>query len=201
MNDGDASVDEEEPEEEESSGSALGARRLWLLALLLVLTLSVGLVMLTDWWSYKRFDLFSDYRFTEARGEWRKYPHGMVLLVSGSITNTGRVVRTVPGIRVALLDEAGMEVGSAVGYPGRVIEDKVLDESSESALRTMAGLQGEEKRLKMNRLMPGSVSPFQVLFVKPAAGSSRFRLQLMLSDGKKGPTARDKALPDKESKP
>ncbi|MBF0272025.1 MAG: zinc-ribbon domain-containing protein [Magnetococcales bacterium] len=191
--------DEEEPDEEPPPAKGgQSALKLWLVALLLLLTLGVGLTTLTDWWSYHRFDLFSDYRFTEAKGEWRRYPHGMLLTVSGSLVNTGRVVRTVPGIRVVLLDEAGMEVGSVMGYPGRVIEDKLLDESSEATLRTMAGLQGEEKRLKMNKLVPGNATPFQVLFVKPPAGSTRFRLQLLLPEGK-GQVSREKSLPDKSA--
>lgn len=188
----DEGLDDEEP----ASRSSGGSRKLWALALLLLLSLGMGAVTLTDWWTYRRFDLFSDYRFTEAKGEWRRYPHGMVLLVTGSIVNTSRVVRNVPSIRVMLLDGAGNEVDAVLAYPGRVIEDGLLDESSEPALRTMAGLQGEEKRLKVNRMMPGNTTPFQVLFVKPPANSARFRMQLVQPDGK-GQTVREKSLPDK----
>ncbi|MBF0215148.1 MAG: DUF3426 domain-containing protein [Magnetococcales bacterium] len=166
------------------------------MAFLLLLTLGFGAVSLTDWWTYKRFDLTSDYRFTEAKGEWRRYPHGLVLVVSGSLVNTSRVVRNVPAVRVELLNDAGQATTSALGYPGRVIEDKLLDESSEPTLRTMAGLQSEEKKLKINRLIPGNASPFQVLFVKPPPGSTSFRLHLLLPDGK-GQISREKSLPDK----
>ncbi|MBF0263153.1 MAG: DUF3426 domain-containing protein [Magnetococcales bacterium] len=188
---------EEETVEEPASGGGPGARRLWFLSIFLLIALGLGLLAQTDWWTYKRFDLFSDYRFHSAQGEWRRYPHGMVLLVSGEMANTSRLVKHVPAIRVVLLDAEGKELTSALGYVGRVVDDKSLDESSEAALRTMAGLQSEEKRLKVSKLMPGQTAAYQILFVKPPPESVRFRLQLLLPDGK-GMITREKPLPDKD---
>ncbi|MBF0437974.1 MAG: zinc-ribbon domain-containing protein [Magnetococcales bacterium] len=178
--------DEEEEEvqaEEDSSDEEVkpSFKKYWLMAALLFVTLGLGLTAQTDWWTFKRFDWFSSFRFDDTHGEWRRYPFGMVLLVSGAISNTSRTVQTVPGIRVVLMDENGKEVGSTLGYPGRTIEDKLLDESSETVLRAMAELQGEEKRLKINKLMPGNTIPFQIVFVKPVTEASRFRMELLHS--------------------
>ncbi|MBF0126560.1 MAG: DUF3426 domain-containing protein, partial [Magnetococcales bacterium] len=195
---GEAPVEEGEAEEsggeEASSPAVILSRKVWMLVALLVLTLGLGLASWTDWWTFKRYDLFSSIRLAPAQGEWRRYPFGMVLLVSGSVTNTARLAQMVPGIRIALLDQEGKEVGKGLAYPGRVIPDKVLDESSETALQAMALLQGEDKRLKMNKLLPNTEMPFQVIFVKPPREAARYRLELLLAEGKSS-SGKEKSLP------
>ncbi|MBF0128116.1 MAG: zinc-ribbon domain-containing protein [Magnetococcales bacterium] len=172
---------EEEPEPIEPVRFSTGMK---LLAGLLLLLLGAGAVLQTDWGAYKRFDMTSPFRFGDTQGEWRRYPFGMMLVVSGTVTNTSRVVQMVPGIRVELLTEDGKSLGSSQVYPGRVIDAKTLDESSETALRSMTQLQAEDKKLKMNKLLMGNEAPFQAIFLKPADGATRFRLHLQLPDGK-----------------
>ncbi|MBF0296908.1 MAG: hypothetical protein HQL96_17125, partial [Magnetococcales bacterium] len=161
--------------------------------LFLMLALGLGLASLTDWWTFKRYDWFSAYRLTAAQGEWRRYPFGTLLLISGSVHNTDRLTQMVPGIRVVLLSQEGKELGTGLAYPGRVIPDKILDESSESALRSMALLQGEDKKLKMNRIMPGNSMEYQVIFLKPPAEAARFRLELLPPEGKSLPGGKPSA--------
>ncbi|MEO5332067.1 MAG: zinc-ribbon domain-containing protein [Magnetococcus sp. YQC-5] len=176
--------DEPDVEDDSAPVASQPSRRVWWLSIILLLTLGLSLLSMTDWWTYKRYEWTSTFRFAQTHGEWRHYPYGMVLLVSGSVSNTGRTNMMVPGIQVVLLNQEGKEVGVSLAYPGRVLDDKTLNESSEAALRSMAELQGEDKRLKMNKIAPGNTQPFQVIFVKPDGDATRFRLQLVLMDGK-----------------
>lgn len=191
----------EEPEESKEPEEPVTkiSKKIWLLSLFLLLTLGAGLATLTDWWTYKQFDLASSYRLSATQGQWRRYPFGLILLVDGSVTNTSRTVQMVPGIRVVLLNPEGQEIASSLAYPGRVIDDKMLDESSETALRAMATLQSEDKSLKMNKLPAGGELPFQVIFVQPAQNASRYRLQLLLSSGKEQ-TSKEQSLPARAEK-
>ncbi|MBF0180205.1 MAG: zinc-ribbon domain-containing protein [Magnetococcales bacterium] len=194
-------ADAEEQEEPEAP-PVKWSKTIKFLMLFLMLALGLGLATLTDWWTFKRYDWFSAYRLTAAHGEWRRYPFGSLLLISGAVSNTDRLTQLVPGIRVVLLSQEGKELGTGLAYPGRVIPDKILDESSESALRSMALLQGEDKKLKMNRILPGNSMDYQVIFLKPPSEAARFRLELLPPEGKslaggKAPAGKESALPGK----
>ncbi len=176
--------DDEDLDDSPPQSMSAGAKKLWMIAAALLLTSGLGLASQTDWWSYKQFDLSSSVRLSAPHDEWRRYPFGMVLSVAGSVINTGRVVQMVPGLQVVLLDSMGKEVGKSLAYPGRVIDSKILDESSETALQAMGSLQSEDKKLKMNKLSPGQELSYQVLFVHPAKEATGFRLQLLAPSSK-----------------
>ncbi|MBF0150404.1 MAG: DUF3426 domain-containing protein [Magnetococcales bacterium] len=173
--------DETEEDEEEEKPSrwtlALPSAILgWVTALLLGLSLAAGIMVPADWWVFKWYDINSSFRLTGLSGDWRVHSFGNVLVVKGTLTNTDNVTQAVPKIRISLLDQEHKELVSGTVIPGRVIDDQVLDESTEDSLRTMIQLQADAKKVKVERLWPGKELPFQFMFINPPEKASRFQI-------------------------
>ncbi|MBF0603654.1 MAG: zinc-ribbon domain-containing protein [Nitrospirae bacterium] len=173
--------DEEEVEAEEEKSSkwtlALPSAKLgWIATILLGMSLVAGVVGPTQWWEYQWFDFNSSFRLTGLRGDWRVHPFGTVLVVQGGLTNTDKMTQSVPKITITLLDSQNNElIGSAV-LPGRVVEDKLLEETTEESLRAMIHLQADDKKMKVDRLWPGKESSFQAIFINPPPKAVRYRI-------------------------
>ncbi|MBF0421787.1 MAG: zinc-ribbon domain-containing protein [Magnetococcales bacterium] len=166
-------------EEEKRAGWALSlpaAQWGWSAALLLSLSLGAGVLVPTDWWEFKWYDLNSPFRLTQLGGEWRKHPFGTVLVVQGRLSNIDKMTQNVPKVRVAVLDKDNKELLASSVIPGRVVDDKLLDDSTEDSLRTMVGLQGDTRKVKVERFSPGQETPFQAIFIKPPESASRYRV-------------------------
>ncbi|MBF0109006.1 MAG: zinc-ribbon domain-containing protein [Magnetococcales bacterium] len=177
----DESLEDREEEEEEEKPSrwtlTLPSALLgWMISVVLGLTLAAGIFVPGDWWEFKRYDLGSDFRLTELKGEWRLHSFGRVLVVGGRLANTDRITQEVPRVRITLLDQENNELSSYSVVPGRVVEEKLLDESTEESLRTMIRLQGDTKKVKVERLTPDKELPFQFLFINPPENASRYQV-------------------------
>lgn len=179
--------DEEEVEAEEEKSSkwtlALPSAKLgWIATALLGISLVAGVVGPTQWWAYQWFDFNSSFRLTGLRGEWRIHPFGTVLVVQGGLTNTDKMTQSVPRITITLLDSQNNELVSSAVLPGRVVEDKLLDETTEESLRAMIHLQSDDKKMKVDRIWPGKESLFQAIFVNPPAKAVRYRIDFDIQD-------------------
>jgi len=169
----------EEMEEEKPARWTLSlpsAKLGWVATFLLGLSLVAGVVGPTDWWEYKWFDLKNNFRLMGVGGEWRVHPFGMVLVVQGRLTNTDRMTQGVPKIRVSLLDQENQELVVSSVLPGRIIDEKLLDDSTASSLQAMINLQSDVKKVKVEKLWPGKEISFQAIFINPSEKASRYRV-------------------------
>ncbi|MBF0415297.1 MAG: zinc-ribbon domain-containing protein [Magnetococcales bacterium] len=179
--------EKEEEEKEKKAGWTLAlpqAKWGWLASLLMCLSLVAGVVVPTDWWEFTWHDLHSSFRLAELGGEWRVYPYGTVLVVQGRLNNSDKSTQLAPKIRISLLDQENKELLVSSVIPGRVVDGKLLDESSEESLRTMIGLQGDAKKVKVERLPPGQEVAFQAIFIKPPETAARYRVDFDTIDKK-----------------
>ncbi|MBF0447729.1 MAG: zinc-ribbon domain-containing protein [Magnetococcales bacterium] len=146
------------------------------LAALLLVVLGANWLSFTQWWEYKSHSMSSDFQLTQLEGEWRSYEFGPVLLIQGSIKNTSKVTQSVPKIGVSLYDEANKQLNHISVVPDRIVSDEILDNSGESALRSITELQEDVNKIKVDKLWPNKEMKFQALFIQPPVEASRYQI-------------------------
>ncbi len=147
-------------------------QKLWLAAAVL-LVLSAGLLMRTDWWEYTLFNWRSPYRLSALESSWRNHSVGQLLLVQGEVTNHGS--SAPPWVRISLMDGKNKTLATVLVVPGRVVDKRVLDGSGEQAIQAMIRLQGQE-RTSTETSWASHRLPFQAIFVNPPGEVTRFQV-------------------------
>ena len=168
------------------------SKKAWSLSGLLMLMLILSVASLTDWWQYKWYSLKSPFLLSTVQGAWRIHSFGTLLLVEGDLSNNSRLVKSPPMVRISLMDEENNPMTSAKVIPGRVVNEKMLDDSNEESIRTMASLQGSQKKIKSQSVWPGKTLPFQAIFINPPEKAVRFQVDFDSSDV--GDQSKNKAL-------
>ena len=152
------------------------------LAALLLVTLIGSWVSLTDWWEYKSYSMNSAFQLKQLDGEWRRYKFGTVLLVKGVIGNESKVTQNIPKVRVSLFDDDNTPLDVISIVPGRVIPEKMLDNTGEEAMRIMIELQDDVKKIKIKKLWPRKEVEFQAIFIHPQEGATRYQIDFESPD-------------------
>ncbi|MEO5377367.1 MAG: zinc-ribbon domain-containing protein [Magnetococcus sp. DMHC-6] len=156
---------------------------IWRVIVGLLLILAGGIVSQTDWWEFKKYDMSHSFRLISVDGEWRTRDIGTLLLIKGTLLNTSKTTRSMPQIRVLLLNDKNATVTEALIIPGRVLTEKDL-ESSEEGLRSMVGLQRNIDRIKVPKAWPEKEVPFQAVFINPPEAAIRFQVDFEEIGGK-----------------
>ncbi|MBF0461546.1 MAG: zinc-ribbon domain-containing protein [Magnetococcales bacterium] len=150
-------------------------KKLWVAAAVL-LVVTVGMLVRTDWWEYTWFNWHSPYRLSTLETSWRKQSFGHVLLVQGEVTNNGGS-SAPPWVQVSLLDGQNKTLLTAQVVPGRVVDRRILDGSGEQAVSAIIHLQGQERTPSESTWTAKQV-PFQVIFINPPGEAVRFQVDL-----------------------
>ncbi len=144
------------------------------IAAALLLALTAGIILRTDWWEYAWFNWHSPYRLSTIETSWRKQSFGHLLLVQGEVANNGSTPFP-PWVHVSLLDGKNNPLVAVQVVPGRVVDKKILDGSGEQAIQAMIHLQSQE-RTPSESTWSGKQVPFQAIFVNPPGDVARFQV-------------------------
>ena len=155
-------------------------RRAWILVTLLLLALTLGLVSQSEWWALKWHDIHSPYRLPTVESHWKKRSFGTLLLLQGKVENNSRRMAAAPPIvYISLMDKENKLLLSTRAVPGRIVGNKIINDSSEQTIRDIISLQGR-KQTDAELIWSETEMPFQAIFINPPEGTVHFQVDFNL---------------------